>query len=81
MVFTITQFVCLFLSLIEWNLSRFITQIFSVILLYSNPLCQLFLFAVIQHELTDVEDLLVSERLLGSGRLAGSPTTGGKPPH
>lgn len=35
--------------------SRFlITKVFTVILLYSNALCQLFLFAVIQEELVNV---------------------------
>lgn len=52
----------------------FITKVFSVVL-YSNALCQLFLSALIQQELADVEDFLVSGGLLGSGRLAGPHTT------
>lgn len=58
----------------------FITKVFSVVLLYSNALCQLFLSALIQQELADVEHFLVSGGLLGSGRLAGRHTTWGKPP-
>lgn len=56
------------------------TEALSVVLLYSNALCQLFLFAVVQQELADVEDFLVSGGLLRSGRLTDPTTTGGKPP-
>lgn len=58
----------------------FITEVFTVIFLDSNALCQRFLFAVIQEELANVWDLLVCRDLPSAGAVLGVHTTGGKPP-
>lgn len=44
----------------QFSSQFFITKVFPFILLYSNALCQLFLFAVIKKELANVQGFLVS---------------------